>query len=104
MSNWLDDDTLQAELPQRLIELRDGNEPSLPNRGQARQRRIAEIGAEIARIGDFIDDLDRYADNARWARLEGNAVGPYMKRLVAELRAANVVERENLRTELGSIS
>lgn len=92
------------DLPPRLIELRDGLEPALPDRGKARQHRITELVLEITRIGDFIDDLDRYASNAKWAQLQGNAVGPYMRRVVADLRAANIAERERLRAELGSIS
>lgn len=95
----------EVTLPKRLIELRDGVDTPAPNRGEARQRRLAQMEADISACADFVADLDRYAthlDNNP-PQLVGNVVGPLIKAHVAKLRRDAVTKGRKLRDDLSTL-
>jgi hypothetical protein len=100
--SWADDgrEVDPGELPVRLSALRDNEEPELPTKGQARQRRMDKMQRELNEIQSFVNDCDRYADAVRDVSLVGQEVRILMSARLAKLRRRAVERGQQIHGEL----
>lgn len=86
--DWADDNNQvdPGELHNRLIQLRENEEPELPTKGQARQRRIKKMEEQLNDIAEFINDCDRWTEQTREIHLIGKDVRIMMNEHLAGLR------------------
>jgi hypothetical protein len=100
--SWADDgrEVDPGELMPRLATLRDNEEPELPTKGQARQRRLDNMQRELNEIMQFVEDCDRYAEQTRDIILVGNDVRTMMGAHLGRLRAKAVERGRHVNGEL----
>lgn len=89
-----------GHLTSRLHALRDNQSVPLPNEGSARARRISGMEHELAEIGEFVSDCDRWADGIRDIRTNRNDVRIMMTGYLAKVRSKAVERGRQLHEEL----